>query len=108
MPPPGIRFPHNGKSISGFSCNGGRKKGLNTKSSDMRPDNLIGDTKDNMAELACDGQIACRLRFSLNFLTILWAQARPIVLFTPRYLDICVMFVHGVYAKILNLYTQLH
>lgn len=29
------------------------------KSQDTPPDNLIGDTKDNMAELACDGQIAC-------------------------------------------------
>lgn len=45
--------------------------GVSTKSPDMRPDNLIGDTKDNMAELACDGQIACLvLGLSFSFLSL--------------------------------------
>ncbi|KAJ3624877.1 hypothetical protein MTP99_018467 [Tenebrio molitor] len=49
----------------------------------MRPDNLIVDTKDNMAELACDGQIACLVAgFPRAFLELSGGAA--LVLFTPR------------------------
>lgn len=67
-------------------CGAGCEMGANTKSLDMRPDNLIGDTKDNMAELACDGQIACCLKvFLCKVVSTIALKARPLVLFTPYF-----------------------